>query len=72
MLEHRWMLVAVGTLALQHAQEQIQISKLQVAIRDQLATTGQIEGHLRRLEQVDTSSMSTIAVTIWTVPPWSW
>ncbi len=58
-LEHRRMLVAVRTLVLQHAQDQI--SKLPVEIRDQLTTTGKIEGRLRRLEQVDTSAVSTLA-----------
>jgi transposase len=58
-LEHRRMLVAVRTLVLQHVQDQI--TKLPVEIRDQLTTCGKIEGRLRRLEQVDTSVVSTIA-----------
>jgi len=43
-LEHRRMLVAVRTLVLHHAQDQI--SKLPVEIRDQLTTIGKIEGRL--------------------------
>ena len=58
-LEHRRMLVAVRTLVLHHVQDQI--SKLPVEIRDQLTTTGKIEGRLRRLEQIDTSIVSTLA-----------
>jgi len=53
------MLVAVRTLVLHHVQDQI--SKLPVEIRDQLTTTGKIEGRLRRLEQIDTSIVSTLA-----------
>jgi transposase len=58
-LEHRRMLVAVRTLILQHVQDQI--SKLPVEIRDQLSTAGKIEGRLRRLEQIDTTIVSTVA-----------
>jgi transposase len=58
-LEHRRMLVAVRTLVLHHAQDQI--SKLPVEIRDQLSTVGKIEGRLRRLEDVDISVVSTLA-----------
>ena len=58
-LEHRRMLVTVRTLVLHHVQDQI--SKLPVEIRDQLTTTGKIEGRLRRLEQIDTSVVSTLA-----------
>lgn len=58
-LEHRRMLVAVRTLVLHHVQDQI--SKLPVEIRDQLTTHGKIEGRLRRLEQIDSSAVSTMA-----------
>jgi transposase len=58
-LEHRRMLVTVRTLVLHHVQDQI--TKLPVEIRDQLTTTGKIEGRLRRLEQIDTSVVSTLA-----------
>jgi transposase len=58
-LEHRRMLVSVRTLVLHHVQDQI--TKLPVEIRDQLTTDGKIEGRLRRLEQIDTSVVSTIA-----------
>jgi transposase len=58
-LEHRRMLVSVRTLVLHHVQDQI--SKLPVEIRDQLTTTGKIEGRLRRLEQIDASVVSTMA-----------
>jgi transposase len=58
-LEHRRMLVNVRTLVLHHVQDQI--SKLPVEIRDQLITTGKIEGRLRRLEHIDTSIVSTTA-----------
>jgi hypothetical protein len=58
-LEHRRMLVDVGTLVLHHAQDQI--NKLPIEIRDQLTSNGKIEGRLRRLAQIDldVSSMST-------------
>jgi transposase len=58
-LEHRRMLVTVRTLVLHHVQDQI--TKLPVEIRDQLTTTGKIEGRLRRLEHIDTSVVSTLA-----------
>jgi transposase len=58
-LEHRRMLVAVRTLVLHHVQDQI--TKLPVEIRDQLSTTGKIEGRLRRLEQLNTSVVATLA-----------
>jgi transposase len=58
-LEHRRMLVTVRTLVLHHVQDQI--TKLPVEIRDQLSSTGKIEGRLRRLEQIDTSVISTLA-----------
>jgi transposase len=68
-LEHRRMLVSVRTLVLHHVQDQI--TKLPVEIRDQLTTVGKIEGRLRRLEQIDTSVVSTIAGTYrlsWLIP----
>jgi transposase len=58
-LEHRRMLVTVRTLVLHHVQDQI--TKLPVEIRDQLSATGKIEGRLRRLEQIDTTVVSTLA-----------
>ncbi|MGD9795149.1 MAG: transposase [Acidimicrobiia bacterium] len=58
-LEHRRMLVEARTLALHHVQDQI--SKLPTEIRDQLSATGKIEGRLRRLEDVDTTVVSTTA-----------
>ena len=58
-LEHRRMLVEVRTLVLHYVQDQI--TKLPVEIRDQLSATGKIEGRLRRLEQIDTTVVSTIA-----------
>jgi transposase len=58
-LEHRRMLVSARTLVLHHVQDQI--NKLPVEIRDQLTTNGKIEGRLRRLEQIDTSVVSTAA-----------
>ena len=58
-LEHRRMLVEVRTLVLHYAFDQI--SKLPTEIRDQLTTTGKIEGRLRRLEQIDTTTVSTAA-----------
>ena len=61
-LEHRRMLVAVRTLVLHHAQDQI--SKLPVEIRDQLSTVGKIEGRLRRLEDIDMSFVSTSLASI--------
>lgn len=58
-LEHRRMLVTVRTLVLHHVQDQL--SKLPVEIRDQLTTSGKIEGRLRRLETIDTTVVSTTA-----------
>jgi transposase len=49
-LEHRRMLVNVRTLVLHHVGDQL--SKLPVEIRDQLTTTGKIEGRLRQLERI--------------------
>ena len=68
-LEHRRMLVSVRTLVLHHVQDQI--TKLPVEIRDQLTTNGKIESRLRRLEQIDTSVVSTMAGAYrlsWLVP----
>jgi transposase len=58
-LEHRRMLVEVRTLVLHHVQDQL--SKLPTEIRDQLSATGKIESRLRRLEQLDTTTVSTMA-----------
>lgn len=58
-LEHRRMLVDVRTLVLHHVHDQI--TKLPVEIRNQLTTTGKIEGRLRRLEQIDMSVVLTSA-----------
>jgi transposase len=58
-LEHRRMLVDVRTLVLHHAQDQI--VKLPVEIRDQLTSTGKIEGRLRRLEHINTDVVSTLS-----------
>ena len=58
-LEHRRMLVDVRTLALHHVQDQI--AKLPTEIRDQLSATGKIESRLRRLEDLDTTTVSTLA-----------
>jgi len=58
-LEHRRMLVEVRTLVLHHVQDQM--SKLPTEIRDQLTATGKIESRLRRLEQIDTTAVSTMA-----------
>jgi transposase len=58
-LEHRRMLVDVRTLVLHHAQDQI--TKLPIEIRDQLTSSGKIEGRLRRLEQIDHTIASTSA-----------
>ncbi len=60
-LEHRRMLVEVRTLVLHHVQDQI--AKLPTDIRDRLTTDGKIEGRLRRLEQLDTTTASTAAGT---------
>ena len=68
-LEHRRMLVSVRTLVLHHVADQI--TKLPVEIRDQLTTNGKIEGRLRRLEQIDTSVVSTMAGSYrlsWLIP----
>jgi transposase len=58
-LEHRRMLVTVRTVVLHHIQDQI--SKLPTEIRDQLTATGKIESRLRRLGQLDTTTVSTMA-----------
>lgn len=58
-LEHRRMLVDVRTLVLHHAQDQI--VKLPIEIRDQLSSTGKIEGRHRRLEQINTDVVSTLS-----------
>lgn len=47
-LEHRRMLVNVRTLVLHHVLDQI--TKLPVEIRDQLTTSGKIDGRLRCLD----------------------
>ena len=68
-LEHRRMLVAVRTLILHHVQDQI--TKLPADIRDQLRAAGKIESRLRRLEQLDTSTVSTMAGSYrlgWLIP----
>ena len=68
-LEHRRMLVEVRTLVLHHVQDQI--SKLPTEIRDQLSATGKIESRLRRLEPIDTTTVSTMAGVYrlsWLVP----
>jgi len=58
-LEHRRMLVAARTLILHHVGDQI--AKLPIEIRDQLTTTGKLEGRLRQLERIDTTTASTMA-----------
>ena len=58
-LEHRRMLVEVRTLQLHYVQDQI--SKLPTDIRDQLTTTGKTEGRLRRLENLNPETASTLA-----------
>jgi len=58
-LEHRRMLVEVRTLVLHYAFDQI--SKLPTEIRDQLVAAGKIESRLRRLEQLDITTVSTEA-----------
>ncbi len=58
-LEHRRMLVEVRTLVLHYAQDQI--AKLPSEIRDQLTATGKIESRLRRLHDIDTTAVSTMA-----------
>lgn len=58
-LEHRKALVAVRTLVLHYAQDQI--AKLPIEIRDQLSTTGKIESRLRQLERIDIAASSTAA-----------
>ena len=57
--EHRRMLVAVRTLVLHHVQDQL--SKLPVEIRDQIDKTGKIESRLRKLDQINTTIVSTLA-----------
>jgi transposase len=56
-LEHRRALVETRTLMLHYAADQI--AKLPTEIRDQLSTSGKIEGRLRRLEAIDLSVSST-------------
>ena len=58
-LEHRRMLVEVRTLTLHFIQDQI--SKLPTDIRDRLTTKGKTESRLRRLENLDPESASTLA-----------
>lgn len=58
-LEHRRMLVAVRTLVLHHVQDQL--AKLPVEIRDQLSINGKIEARLRRLGEIDISTVSTMS-----------
>lgn len=58
-LEHRKALVETRVLMLQFVQDQL--AKLPTEIRDQLPTTGKIEGRLRRLETIDTTVCSTLA-----------
>ena len=53
------MLVEVRTLVLHYAQDQI--AKLPTDIRDQPEATGKIEARLRRLADLDTSTVSTMA-----------
>jgi hypothetical protein len=53
------MLVDIRTLVLHHAQDQI--NKLPNEIRDQLTSTGKIEGRLRRLERIDLEVVSTLS-----------
>jgi hypothetical protein len=52
-LEHRRMLVAVRTLVLHYAQDQI--AQHPIEIRDQLTTTCKIESRLRQLRRIDAS-----------------
>jgi transposase len=68
-LEHRRALVATRTLMLHHAADQI--AKLPTDIRDQLNAQGKIESRLRRLETIDTTTVSTMAGAYrlsWLVP----
>ena len=58
-LEHRRALVSARTLMLAHVGDQI--AKLPTEIRDQLTTTGKIEGRLRRLDALDPDIDSTPA-----------
>ncbi len=58
-LEHRRMLVQVRTLVLHHVQGQI--SKLPSDIRDLLTSDGKIEARLRRLEQLDPTTVTSTA-----------
>jgi hypothetical protein len=53
------MLVAVRTLVLHYAQDQI--AQHPIEIRDQLTTTGKIESRLRQLQRIDASPVSTAA-----------
>jgi len=62
-LEHRRALVATRTLMLHHIGDQI--AKLPTEIRDQLTTTGKIEGRLRRLETIDIANLDTTASGIY-------
>lgn len=58
-LEHRRALVATRTLMLHHIGDQI--AKLPTEIRDQLSTTGKIEGRLRELTTIDLANIETTA-----------
>ena len=58
-LEHRNALVETRVLMLQFVQDQL--AKLPTEIREQVPTTGKIEGRLRRLETIDTTVCSTLA-----------
>jgi len=58
-LEHRRALVATRTLMLHHIGDQI--AKLPTEIRDQLTTSGKIEGRLRRLAAIDLTNFETTA-----------
>jgi hypothetical protein len=55
-LEHRRALVEARTLMLHYAADQL--AKLPTEIRDQLPTTGKIESRLRKLEGIDTATVS--------------
>ena len=56
-LEHRRALVETRTLMLHYVADQI--TKLPIEIRDQLSNHGKIESRLRRLEDIDISTVST-------------
>lgn len=58
-LEHRNALVETRVLMLQFVQDQL--AKLPTEIRDQMPTTGKIEGRLRHLETIDTAIVTTLA-----------